>query len=74
MTGEVQEAEADGGRHCVEPGNGELTGKLHRHLDMVESCIVGATHWEKRGVAKDLPGARPTFFFAPAQIAKRNKE
>ncbi|RIJ29254.1 DUF2855 family protein [Henriciella mobilis] len=57
-------------------GNRELTGKLHRHLgdNMVESCMVGATHWEKRGVAKDLPGAKPTFFFAPAQIAKRNKE
>ncbi len=58
-------------------GNGPLTEKLHLHLDgnMVESCMVGATHWEEeRRTEKSLPGARPTFFFAPKQIAKRDKE
>jgi hypothetical protein len=58
-------------------GDGPLTSKLH-HLfgeNMVESCIVGATHWEaERGRAKDLPGAKPKFFFAPGQIAKRDAE
>lgn len=58
-------------------GDGPLTNKLHHLLgdNMVESCIVGATHWEaerKRG--RDLPGARPTFFFAPGHIAKRDAE
>ena len=58
-------------------GNGSLTAKLHTHLgeNMLESCMVGATHWEAaRRSDKSLPGARPAFFFAPAQIEKRDKE
>ena len=58
-------------------GNGPLTGKMHHLLgdNMVESCIVGATHWEaERKRDKDLPGAKPTFFFAPGHIAKRDAE
>ena len=58
-------------------GNGQLTETLHNHLgeNIVESCMVGATHWEeKRRSGKPLPGAKPTFFFAPGQIAKRDKE
>lgn len=57
-------------------GNAKLTETLHNLLgdNMVESCMVGATHWESGGRAKDLPGAKPTFFFAPGQIAKRDKE
>ncbi len=58
-------------------GNGPLTQTLHHHFKerMVDSCLVGATHWkEDRKLDPALPGARPTFFFAPAQISKRNKE
>ena len=57
-------------------GDAELTIALHSHLgeNMVESAMVGASHWENRGPVGDLPGARPTFFFAPGQIDKRNKE
>ncbi len=58
-------------------GNGPLTSKLHHMLgdNMAESCIVGATHWEaERKRDKDLPGASPTFFFAPGHIAKRDAE
>ena len=57
-------------------GNGPLTNALHHHLTdkLVESCMVGATHWETERRESDLPGARPTFFFAPGQIAKRDKE
>jgi len=57
-------------------GNAKLTETLHNLLgdNMVESCMVGATHWEKTGRVKDLPGAKPTFFFAPGQIAKRDAE
>lgn len=36
--------------------------------------MVGLTHWEAGGDAGDLPGAKPAFFFAPAQIAKREQE
>ncbi len=58
-------------------GDGPLTSKLHRLLgdNMVESCIVGATHWEaERKREKNLPGVSPTFFFAPGHIAKRDAE
>jgi hypothetical protein len=57
-------------------GNGELLSTLHHHFRdaMRYSCVVGATNWEKieradTGLA--LPGAKPTQFFAPAQIKKR---
>jgi hypothetical protein len=58
-------------------GDGPLTNTLHHMLGdkLVESCIVGATHWEaERKRDKDLPGAKPTFFFAPGHIAKRDAE
>ncbi len=57
-------------------GDVNLTRALHRHIgdNLVESCIVGATHWEETGDSGELPGAKPEFFFAPAQIAKRDKE
>lgn len=58
-------------------GDGPLTNRLHHMLgeNMVESCIVGATHWDAdRGRDKELPGAAPTFFFAPGHIAKRDAE
>jgi len=50
--------------------------KLHNHLgeNMVRSIGVGATHWEERRGGGDMPGAKPEFFFAPAQIGKRNKD
>lgn len=58
-------------------GDGPLTNTLHHMLgeNMVESCIVGGTHWESdRRRDKELPGAAPTFFFAPGHIAKRDAE
>ena len=57
-------------------GDARLTSALHKLLgdNMVESAMVGATHWEQRGDTGKLPGARPTFFFAPAQVGKRNDE
>jgi hypothetical protein len=57
-------------------GDARLTSTLHTLLaeNMVESAMVGATHWEQRGDVGELPGAKPTFFFAPAQIGKRNAE
>ncbi len=57
-------------------GDGPLTTKLHVHLggNMKESCQVGATHWEAERQLSNLPGAKPAFFFAPAQIAKRDEE
>jgi hypothetical protein len=57
-------------------GDKRLTTTLHVHMahQMVESCVVGATHWEQGGTLGELPGAKPKFFFAPAHIDKRNKD
>lgn len=57
-------------------GNAEVTSAVHRHLgDNVKySSQVGITHWEKMGSTDDLPGAKPTFFFAPGEMEKRNRE
>jgi hypothetical protein len=51
-------------------GNAEVLGQVHVHLaDALKySCLVGATHIEARstfGGAGDLPGPKPTLFFAP---------
>ena len=57
-------------------GNGTLTDALHDHIrdNIVESCMVGATHWETDRRGSDLPGVKPKFFFAPGHIAKRDLE
>lgn len=57
-------------------GNSGLRERLHRHFgeQMKYSGQVGLTH---RGISPDepqLPGAKPTWFFAPDQIRKRAKE
>lgn len=55
-------------------GSGKVVAAVHGHLRerVVYSCSVGATHWSEAGTPRDLPGAAPAFFFAPAQIAKRD--
>lgn len=59
-------------------GNREVLSRVHHHLKdkLVQSCAVGITHWESRLSQEvgELPGAKPTLFFAPSQIVKRNKE
>jgi hypothetical protein len=73
------EAEIDAGlptAYVDMSGDAQLTVRLHNHLEdnIVESCMVGASHWQEGGKVGELPGARPRFFFAPGQIEKRNKE
>lgn len=38
------------------------------------SCSVGAAEWQAVGSGHDLPGPRPTLFFAPTQAARRLAE
>ena len=35
---------------------------------------MGLTHWQAGRPPEGLPGAKPEFFFAPAQMAKRYAE
>jgi len=57
-------------------GNGRVISTLHHHFrdKLKYSCVVGATHWDRRGGGEELPGPQPTLFFAPTQIEKRAKE
>lgn len=57
-------------------GNAKVISALH-HLyrdNMKYSCMVGATHYDHMGSTRGLPGAKPTFFFAPGHIQTRSKE
>jgi hypothetical protein len=56
-------------------GNAELRARLHRHFDghLVYSGRVGMTHQDASDDV-DLPGAQPSWFFAPDQIRKRARE
>lgn len=59
-------------------GNGELRRAIHNRFGQLKhSAVIGRTHVDKAaapGTAKELPGPRATFFFAPAQIKKRAGE
>ena len=59
-------------------GNPQLTAAIHQHLDsdLRHSMIVGDTHWDLTSPLEPaaLPGPRPEFLFAPAQIAKRTDD
>jgi hypothetical protein len=54
-------------------GSVALRERVHRHFTgLAYSCAVGASHVQDLGGAGDLPGPRPTLFFAPAQVKKRH--
>ncbi len=60
-------------------GDRVLRARLHRRFadGMRHSLAVGSSHWDAErssGSAEPLPGAAPTFFFAPAQIRKRTAD
>lgn len=57
-------------------GNASLRAALHRRYgdNLVYSGRVGLTHQDVIDDADALPGARPTWFFAPDQIRKRARE
>lgn len=57
-------------------GDTNILAAVHHHLgeEVRASLKVGATHWEVLRADAALPGAKPAFFFAPAQVAKRDAE
>jgi hypothetical protein len=57
-------------------GNSELSATLHRHFgDQIKySGRIGLTHRSSSLDEPELPGAKPTWFFAPDQIRKRARE
>jgi hypothetical protein len=57
-------------------GNSALRAKLHHHFgdQMKYSGRIGLTHRSSSPDEQELPGAKPTWFFAPDLIRKRAKE
>ena len=59
-------------------GDAAVRAAVHRHYGdgLVFSSAVGGTHWDASPVVADgpLPGASPSFFFAPDQGRKRAEE
>jgi hypothetical protein len=55
-------------------GDATVRRQVHERLEPVHSAVVGASHHDAApdlGGQDDLPGATPTFFFAPDQMRKR---
>jgi hypothetical protein len=55
-------------------GDPVLRRRVHERIVPVHSAVVGAAHHDAApdlSGGEDLPGARPTFFFAPDQMRKR---
>ncbi len=54
-------------------GDGALRRRVHEHLVPVHSAVVGASHHDAGPdlADDDLPGAPPTFFFAPDRMRQR---
>ena len=57
-------------------GSVAVRRSVHSHFQdaLAYSCAVGGTHWDALGGGHGLPGPKPTLFFAPAQIKKRNAD
>ena len=56
-------------------GSGPLRQAVHARFGrLAYSCSIGGTHVAELGGARDLPGPRPTLFFAPAQVKKRSAD
>lgn len=54
-------------------GNADVRRAVHtRFENLAYSCSIGGTHVTQLGGARDLPGPKPTLFFAPAQVKKRS--
>jgi hypothetical protein len=59
-------------------GNNDVRAAVHQHLgdELRHSAVVGNTHWdaETAEATGPLPGAPPTFFFAPDRITARTAD
>ncbi len=57
-------------------GNVDVRSAVHIQIadGLKYSASIGGTDWQHLGKVGDLPGPRPTLFFAPSQIKKRSGE
>ena len=58
-------------------GDAAVRQAVHEHYagELAHSAVIGATHHDRMGsVPDELPGPRPTFFFAPDRVVKRSAD
>jgi hypothetical protein len=58
-------------------GDAAVRDAVHCHYGdkLVHDAVVGATHWEQaEGGSRELPGPKPTLFFAPDRVSKRSRD
>jgi hypothetical protein len=57
-------------------GNAAVRQAVHSHYgeELAHSMAVGVTHWEDFGGGEELPGPKPTLFFAPTRVTKRAED
>lgn len=57
-------------------GSAKTLHDVHHHFQdqLRYSCRIGATHRDNLVTTEQLPGAKPTFFFAPTQLKKRTTD
>jgi hypothetical protein len=57
-------------------GDAKVRSAIHERLgdELKHDAAVGITHREELGGAIDLPGPKPTFFFAPTRLVKRTED
>ena len=74
---QLEEVDPEGDALLVDmSGNGEIVRRFHEHLGpkLKYTMLIGASHWQADRASTDLPGPKPTFFFAPTQAGQRMKE
>ncbi len=56
-------------------GDASVNRAIHGALkdELIANIRVGASHWTDSAPASDLPGPKPSFFFAPDHVAQRMK-
>ena len=74
---QLDELPAGGAVYVDMAGDAAVRAGVHEHYgqELAHSAVIGATHHDRMGAVPDeLPGPRPTFFFAPDRVVKRSEE
>ena len=74
--GEIGSLEREPAVYADMSGDAKVRSAVHGHFgdELKHSAAVGITHREDLGGGSDLAGPKPTFFFAPDRLRKRNED
>jgi Protein of unknown function (DUF2855) len=73
---ELESIERDPALYVDVAGDAKVRSAVHGHWgeQLKHSATVGITHRGDLGGSAELPGPRPTFFFAPTRLQKRRED